>query len=162
MCQINIEFSFFQKFYRSHSCFQLVKRLNLNRQCPVQLVGNAFFPPNTKSIHGKYVRSTCNALLHQRNIFIHILSFFSLFSLSLTLLVVCSFWFFFSFRSFFSLNIFPSIRQTQSHILAGMLRCHFYLCHEVNAPRQHLIKCRSISAAFHLFIVKIVQCVHTA
>lgn len=48
----------------------------------------------------------------------------------------------------------------------AMLRCYLFFlllgsthsereCCKVNAPRQHLIKCRSISAAaFHLFIVK--------
>lgn len=43
----------------------------------------------------------------------------------------------------------------------SFLRCEIHTPSEVNAPRQHLIKCRSISAAFHLFIVKIVQRVHT-
>lgn len=42
------------------------------------------------------------------------------------------------------------------HVISGVSECR-----EVNAPRQHLIKCRSISAAFHLFIVKIVQRVCT-
>lgn len=41
------------------------------------------------------------------------------------------------------------------HSISHTERASGRVCRKVNAPRQHLIKCRSISAAaFHLFIVK--------
>lgn len=78
--------------------------------------------------------------------------------------------FFFSFCFLCANTVFPSQTHCTLAALAYTLAlpccvlCHFseWACRsEVNAPRQHLIKCRSISAAFRLFIVKIVQRVHT-
>lgn len=132
--------------------FSTCQTLKSESKSPVSSVVGTFFPVLSRTgkanMENMFVRHAMHFYIKGKKI-IHILSL----SLSLTL-VCCAFF----AAQHFSLR-FAKLNRTFS---LAWLRCHFYLCHEVNAPRQHLIKCRSISAAFHLFIVEIVQCVHTA